>query len=287
MMLEDKILIDILNKKEVRCNHCDSIVKFENDLYHTDCPNCGMYNEWKHMHITYNAGGMHNLQDMLNNLLYEYDNGLITEEELLIEIDENYRDLDKTLLSEINYNLVTKYTDIEIKGVFDNIIVSNKESKTIFEKRNESDNFIHISYAKDNFIHGSFILNKNSLELLDLCIIDELMNLSETSRNIWNIAYGYTFENDKIYKATYKVLEKELKEELIRFQDYIESMIGSGVYLDETEYKKDVVDKDILKLIDMLETCGYKKEKATNLAVDYYHFVYDYIFEGDEKYLNY
>ncbi len=77
-------LMEMLNKKEVRCRFCNELVTFTEDSDYTDCDVCDTCLEWKHCYVRYKNGRTENLQDYLLDRLYDDD---MTDEDVLEVIE--------------------------------------------------------------------------------------------------------------------------------------------------------------------------------------------------------
>ncbi|WP_312286702.1 hypothetical protein [Terrisporobacter sp.] len=59
---KSKEVFKLLDKKEVRCRHCNNLMEFDKNRYECDC---GSYKE-QHYYVKFKNGHIYNLADYLN-----------------------------------------------------------------------------------------------------------------------------------------------------------------------------------------------------------------------------
>lgn len=60
--IKSELVFKLLDKKEVRCRHCDSLIEFSKNNYSCDC---GSYKE-QHYYVKFKNGHIYNLMDYLS-----------------------------------------------------------------------------------------------------------------------------------------------------------------------------------------------------------------------------
>ena len=122
-------LMEMLNKKEVRCRFCNELVTFTEDSDYTDCDVCDTCLEWKHCYVRYKNGRTENLQDYLLDRLYDDD---MTDEDVLEVIEFELADrVQRVSNKELLEKYGIEYKHIETEDDEDNeyIIVDKDKMK--------------------------------------------------------------------------------------------------------------------------------------------------------------
>lgn len=82
-------LINLLNKKDIRCIDCDSYMVYTDNVMWNICEKCGTENECSNNYATYKDGHIENLEDYYSRVLFNKET---TDEEKLQIIEEELMD---------------------------------------------------------------------------------------------------------------------------------------------------------------------------------------------------